>query len=37
MTEVSLELERDFHPLEEEVHRALDAEPKARRRRPRSS
>jgi len=24
MAEISLELERDFHPLENEVHRAID-------------
>lgn len=37
MAEISLELEREFHPLEEEVHRALDAKPKTRRHRPRSA
>ena len=33
MADISLELEREFHPLEEEVHRALNDTPKARRRR----
>lgn len=33
MDDVSLELERDFHPLEEEVHRAVDPKPQSRRRR----
>lgn len=33
MAEVYLEVEQEFHPLEEEVHRALEAEPASRRRR----
>jgi hypothetical protein len=33
MAEVYLEVEREFHPLEEEVQRALDAKPEARRHR----
>lgn len=35
MADISRELERDFHPLEEEVHRGLDSPTKARRRRSR--
>jgi hypothetical protein len=37
MADLYLEIEREYHPLEEEVHRALDAWPQTRRRRPRSS
>lgn len=36
MADVYLETEREFHPLEEEVHRALDTESKKRGRRARS-
>jgi len=31
MADVYLAVEREYHPLEEEVHRALSASPKARR------
>jgi len=34
MAGVYLAVEREYHPLEEEAHRALDNESKARRRRP---
>lgn len=37
MADVYLEIERDFHPLEEEVQHGLDANPAARRNRPRAS
>ena len=37
MAEVYLEIEREYHPLEEEVHRALDAQPQTRRHRARSA
>jgi hypothetical protein len=37
MAAVYLDLEQAFHPLEEEVHRALDAPSKARRRRARAA
>lgn len=29
MAELYLEVEREFHPLEEEVHRVLESKPKA--------
>ena len=32
-----LEIEKEFHPLEEEVHRALDKQAPTRRRRPRTA
>ena len=35
MKDVYLDIERGYHPLEEEVHRALDANPPAGRRRAR--
>jgi len=31
MSEIYLEVEREYHPLEEEIHRAVDKQPKARR------
>lgn len=34
MTELYLEIEKEFHPLEEEVHRVLEGKPQARRHRP---
>lgn len=34
MWDVMLEMEREFHPLEEEVHRAFAPEPETRRDRP---
>jgi hypothetical protein len=37
MADVYLQIEQEFHPLEEEVHRALDAQPKTRRRRTRET
>jgi hypothetical protein len=37
MANLYLEIEREYHPLEEEVHRAVDTQPQTRRRRPRSS
>jgi hypothetical protein len=37
MGSIYQEIEREYHPLEEEVHRALDSEPPARRRRPRTA
>ena len=37
MADVYLEIEREYHPLEEEVHRALEAQPQTRRPRARSA
>lgn len=37
MADVYLEVEREYHPLEEEVHRGLSAGPKARRGNPSSA
>ena len=37
MADVYLEMEREYHPLEEEVQRALDAQPQTRRHRARSA
>ena len=37
MADVYLEIEREYHPLEEEVHRGLDAQPQTRRHRARSA
>jgi hypothetical protein len=37
MAELYLEIEGEYHPLEEEVHRALDDHPQRRRRRSRST
>ena len=37
MAEVYLAIERDYHPLEEEVHRGLDPQPQTRRHRARSA
>ena len=37
MAELYLEIEGEYHPLEEEVHRALDDQPQARRRNSRST
>jgi hypothetical protein len=37
MAELYLEIESEYHPLEEEVHRALDDHPQPRRRRSRST
>ena len=37
MANVYLEIEREYHPLEEEVHRGLDAQPQTRRHRARSA
>jgi hypothetical protein len=37
MADIYLEVEREYHPLEEEVHRALEAKPKTRRNRPGSA
>jgi len=33
MADVYLEIEQEYHPLEEEMHRALDAQTQTRRRR----
>lgn len=30
MGEIYLEIEQEYHPLEEEIHRGLDAQPQAR-------
>ncbi|HWG43348.1 MAG TPA: hypothetical protein VN688_11235 [Gemmataceae bacterium] len=37
MADVYREIEQEYHPLEEEVQHALDAQPQARRHRSRSS
>ncbi len=37
MADIYLETERDYHPLEEEVHRALDAQNQTRRHRTRKT
>ena len=37
MAELYLEIESEYHPLEEETHRALDDEPQTRRRGSRST
>jgi hypothetical protein len=37
MADIYLEVEREYHPLEEEVHRALEAQPQARRNRARTA
>jgi hypothetical protein len=37
MADVYLEIEQEYHPLEEEVHRGLDAQPQTRRHRARSA
>src|SRR5262249_6808721 len=37
MADVYLEVEKEYHPLEEEVHRVMENSPKARRRRPRKA
>jgi metal-responsive CopG/Arc/MetJ family transcriptional regulator len=37
MADLYLEIEREYHPLEEEVQHALEAKSQARRRGPRSS
>jgi hypothetical protein len=37
MAELYLEIEQEYHPLEEEVHRALDDQPQPRCRNPRST
>jgi hypothetical protein len=37
MAELYLEIEKEYHPLEEEVHRALEEQPPPRRRRSRST
>ena len=37
MADVYLEIEREYHPLEEEVHRGLDPQPQTRRHRARSA
>ena len=34
MADIHLETEKEFHPLEEEVHRGVEDEPKTRRRSP---
>ncbi|MBM4045393.1 MAG: hypothetical protein FJ279_09780 [Planctomycetes bacterium] len=37
MADVYLEIEREYHPLEEEAHHALSARPQTRRRRARTA
>jgi len=34
MADIYLEVEREYHPLEEEIHRGLSSSPKTRRRYP---